>query len=152
MRPTRTINSPPRITGTRTRRTTRPTWSSSSKHLPTVKSDSDSDRLRPGCHRSDTTVDSALFISLKVSPSSTSFGQPRIRTIRCRRRNPRAPEARGSIASDLSLALVYSAAQCALQVSPNSVSSSRVSPTKLTTRDMQKLGGVNSSLAKPVTW
>ena len=33
-----------------------------------MKSDSDSDRLRPGCHRSDTTVNSALFISLKVSP------------------------------------------------------------------------------------
>ena len=61
-----------------------------------MKSDSDSDRLRPGCHRSDTTVNSALFISLKVSPSSTSFGQPRIRTIRCRRRNPRAPEARAA--------------------------------------------------------
>ena len=34
-----------------------------------MKSDSDSDRLRPGCHRSDTTtVNNALFISLKVSP------------------------------------------------------------------------------------
>mgnify|MGYP004412116813 CR=1 FL=1 len=35
---------------------------------------------------------------------------------------------------DLSLALVSSAAKCARQVSPNSVSWSRVSPTKLTTR------------------
>ena len=37
-----------------------------------MKSDSDSEisaaPLRPGCHRSDTTVNSALFISLKVSP------------------------------------------------------------------------------------
>ena len=43
-------------------------------------------------------------------------------------------ETRELWSSDLSLALVYSAAKCARQVSPNSVSWSRVSPTKLTTR------------------
>ncbi len=35
--------------------------------------------------------------------------------VRCLRRNPRALEARGSIASDLSLALVYSAAKCVVR-------------------------------------
>ena len=44
-------------------------------------------------------------------------------------------ELRLGASSDLSLALVYSAAKRARQVSPNSVPSSRVSPTKLTTRD-----------------
>ena len=47
---------------------------------------------------------------------------------RCRRINPRAQEARGSVASELSLALLYSAAKCARRVSPNSVLLSRVRP------------------------
>ena len=74
--------------------------------------------------------------SLRILPARGTKGDV---DLRYRRRNPRALEARGSIASDLSLALFYSAAKCARQVSPNSVSSSRVSPTKLTTRDTLKV-------------
>jgi hypothetical protein len=47
--------------------------------------------------------------------------------------------ARGSPLIDLSLALIYSAAKCARQVSPNSVFLSRGSPTKLTTSDTLKV-------------
>ena len=63
-------------------------------------------------------------MSFSASLPVCAAGSPNWR----RRRNPRALEARGSIASDLSLALVYSAAKFARQVSPNSVSWSRVRP------------------------
>ena len=93
--------------------------------------------------RRDARLERAVpFQPLDDGPLRPYYVGPELRLVvdlRYRRRDPRALEARGSIASDLSLALFYSAAKCARQVSPNSVSSSRVSPTtKLTTRDTLK--------------
>ena len=64
--------------------------------------------------------------SLRILPARGTKGDV---DLRYRRRNPRALEARGSIASDLSLALFYSAAKCARQVSPNSDVDHQISGT-----------------------
>ena len=69
--------------------------------------------------RRDARLERAVpFQPLDDGPLRPYYVGPELRLVvdlRYRRRNPRALEARGSIASDLSLALVYSAAKCVVR-------------------------------------